>query len=47
MFGKKVGIKYLEKQKRDTQNSFADVSLAKKELCFTSSRSLKEELSKL
>ena len=44
---RKQEIKYFEKQKGDIQNSFADVSLAKKELFFTSSRSLKEELAKL
>lgn len=44
---RKQEIKYFEKQKGDIQNSFEDVSLAKKELCFTSSRSLKEELAKL
>ncbi len=44
---RKQEIKYFEKQKGDIQNSFEDVSLAKNELCFTSSRSLKEELVKL
>jgi UDP-glucose 4-epimerase len=44
---RKQKIKYFEKQKGDMQNSFADVSLAKKELCFTSRRSLKEELVRL
>ena len=44
---RKQEIKYFEKQKGDIQNSFEDVSLAKNELCFTSSRSLKEELAKL
>jgi len=44
---RKQEIKYFKKQKGDIQNSFADISLAKNELCFTSSRSLKEELAKL
>ncbi len=44
---RKQEIKYFKKQKGDMQNSFADVSLAKKELCFTSRRSLKEELVRL
>jgi len=44
--GKKVEIKYLEKQKEDIQNSKADITLATKELCFTPSRSLEEELTK-
>ena len=43
---KKVEIKHLEKQKEDIQNSLADITLAKKELCFTPSRLLEEELTK-
>ncbi len=44
-FGKQ-NIKHLEKQKEDIQNSKADITLATKELCFTPSRSLEEELTK-
>ena len=46
VFGKQE-IKHLEKQKGDIQNSQADIALATKELCFTSSKSLKEELAEL
>ena len=45
-FGKQ-NIKHLEKQKEDIQNSKADITLATKELCFTPSRILSEELAKL
>lgn len=45
--GKKVEIKYLEKQKGDIQNSQADITLAKKELKFNAKTSLKEGLSDL
>lgn len=45
VFGKQ-NIKYLEKQKGDIQNSKADIALATKELCFTPSRTLSEELAK-
>ncbi|MGI0042004.1 MAG: NAD-dependent epimerase/dehydratase family protein, partial [Nitrosopumilaceae archaeon] len=46
VFGKKVEIRYSEKQKGDIRNSIVDIMLAKKELCFNPSRLLKKELAK-
>jgi len=45
-FGKQE-IKYLDKQKGDIRNSQSDISLAKKELGFLPTSSLKEELSSI
>jgi len=47
VFGKKLEIKHEEMKKGDIKDSVADICLAEKELCFKSSRSLKEELVKL
>ncbi|MHA7646525.1 NAD-dependent epimerase/dehydratase family protein [Nitrosopumilus sp. S4] len=44
VLGKKVEIKYFDKQIEDIQNSIADVSLAKKYLEFVAKRKLKDEI---
>ncbi len=47
IFNKKLEIKHAEKQKEDIQNSQADITLAKKELGFLPTNSLKEEVSSI